>query len=243
MQVASELRRIHFHQETNPMGTRLFYWPSPIAFSLSSQLTEDTIWNFVVIRKNSQFVKAETGSSARSLSSRSPSSIISSRLLFFQTRAASTREEVITVRMGLFGYTFVNLTSEEVHARRILLDHYALIAQCSVIAIIATIQVGRLSSWLSGRYGRGDEEQMPSSPYLKASAKSSNASWTRLVSRSKRKVQWWLGNDIRGTWGTNAQWIFGSLWLTWLLFLCIKDTGSGMWSGYLRIPNSELSFP
>jgi hypothetical protein len=130
--------------------------------------------------------------------------------------------------MGLFGYSFVNLTKEQVDARRLALDHYALVAQLSFIAILAGIQIYYLSSWLTGRCGEGDEERTPSSPYLKAEIESEKISWKRKARKSSTKLRWWMGDELAKGWGRRGEWTCGAFWMAWLLVLCIKDTGEGM---------------
>lgn len=129
--------------------------------------------------------------------------------------------------MGLFGYSFVSLTKDQVHARRILLDHYAFIAQTSILAILAGIQLYHLSSWLSRRNGEDEEDRAPSSPYLKAVANNGMGSWTQKARLYSARVRWWMGDEVKPSWGTKGEWICGSVWLIWLLTLCIMDTGEG----------------
>jgi hypothetical protein len=129
--------------------------------------------------------------------------------------------------MGLLGYSFVNLTAEQVHARRRFLDQYALIAQLSVFAVLASIQLYRLLSWLTRRCGESDEEQTPSSPYLKAEIENDKTSWKSRARLYSAKVRWWIGDEVVEGWGRKGEWVFGTLWMLWLLTLCIKDTGEG----------------
>ena len=129
--------------------------------------------------------------------------------------------------MGLFGYAFISLSKDQVHARRLVLDRYALVAQLSAIIVLLAISLCRLASWLRRRYGKGDEEQTPSSPYLKAGLENDKASWPKWLSRRVSWAQWWLGEDVPFGMGNRAEWFYGSLWLCWLLILCINDTGEG----------------
>jgi hypothetical protein len=129
--------------------------------------------------------------------------------------------------MGMFGYSFVNLTEDQVHARRELLDHYALVAQLSAVIVLTGIQLYYLSSWLTRRCGESDEEWRPSSPYLKAEAEGEKASWKRKATIFGAKIKWWMGDEIAEGWGRRGEWTCGALWMGWLLALCIKDTGEG----------------
>jgi ferredoxin-NADP reductase len=142
--------------------------------------------------------------------------------------------------MGLFGYSFVNLTKEQVHARRTVLDHYALVAQLSVFVVLLGLQLYHLSSWLSRRCGQSDEEQTPSSPYLKAEIENEKASWMRWTKQRLTNIAWWMQHDLAYGWGTRSEWLCGALWLSWLLTLCINATGNGMWPDNKNI-NSSLS--
>lgn len=135
--------------------------------------------------------------------------------------------------MGLLGYSFINLTKEQVHDRRVLLDRYALIAQWSVVVLLFAFQLHHLLSWLSRRCGQNDEEETPSSPYLKAEAENNKTSSIRSIQRRVAKVSWYLGDEIIAGFGTKAEWLYGALWTIWLLTLCIMDTGNGTDISYL----------
>lgn len=131
--------------------------------------------------------------------------------------------------MGWLGYSFVDLTEEQVHDRRVMLDHHAFIAQLSVLAIPLLVQFYHLSSWGWKRFGLGDEEQSPSSPYLKADAERDKISCLSGVKHRITKVRWWVAEEVLQGWGTRNQWISGTAWMVWLLVLCVKDTGDGMY--------------
>jgi len=121
-------------------------------------------------------------------------------------------------------YHFVNLTSEQKHERRHLLDLYASIAQISVIAVIAIIQLYYLLSWISNRFRKEDTEgSPPSSPYIKARSGSTTA-----LAKAKHflnQVKWWSGQEIYPGFGTKGKWMLGAVWTLWLLFCSMHRTG------------------
>lgn len=129
--------------------------------------------------------------------------------------------------MGLFGYSFAGLTPAQVQTRREALDFHALAAQVSILAIVAAIQIYHGASWVSRRFGEGDEESRPSSPYLKAELENEKLGVKSKARILSAKIRWWMGDDIGGGWGTKGEWVLGGIWLGWLLILCFRDTGNG----------------
>ncbi len=74
------------------------------------------------------------------------------------------------------------------------------------------------------RRARVDYDAVPSSPRLKhASLAKSSALATRW-----RKTVWWMESEVAEGWGLRIHWIMGGLWMSWLLFLCVHQTGGGM---------------
>ena len=130
--------------------------------------------------------------------------------------------------MGWFGYSFVDLTKEQVHARRVVLDQYALIAQVSSIVVLLAFQLYFLASWLNRKVRGHDEYEVTSSPILKAEIEDNRGSLVHQIKQKTASARWWLGNEVAPGWGTRSEYVGGAVWMLWLLVLCIKDTGEGM---------------
>lgn len=122
-----------------------------------------------------------------------------------------------------FGYEFVNLDTKQKHDRRVLLEYYPLIAQASVLPVLALFQLGFFLSWLAGR-GRRE----PGSPSLNKSSKQ-NLGIFKITRRGINTVNWWLRKPVLESWdfGSRSQWIYGGIWTVWLLYLSFVRTGNG----------------
>jgi hypothetical protein len=129
--------------------------------------------------------------------------------------------------MGYFGYRFIDLTQEDVAARRIILDRYAFIAQCSVFVVVFAAAAARFAPLVLGKWIAVDLESRSSSPQKKYVAEGHGKSWIGKAARRARKVKWFLGADFIAGYGTRAQWIGGIGWAVWLGVLCVNDTGEG----------------
>ncbi|KIW01090.1 uncharacterized protein PV09_07377 [Verruconis gallopava] len=127
--------------------------------------------------------------------------------------------------MGMLGYSFIDLTKEQAHARRLLLDRYGLIAQLSLFFVLVTIQIYHFLAWLTRRCGEVDIERTPSSPYLKAGIENDKLSWKTKAKRCSAKIRWWMDDEVASEWGKKGEWIGGALWMSWLLTLCFRETG------------------
>lgn len=138
-------------------------------------------------------------------------------------------------------YEFANLTSEEKHARREVLDKYGLFAHYSALApvlVFGLIHLARLAyryatGTLRGADGQGTYAEIPNSPLVKAQQSTAvarlRAGWSRL--------RWWMGDEIyfAGTsWGRKDEWTIALGWTAWLLALCTLETGRGMVSAATR---------
>ncbi|KAF2403686.1 hypothetical protein EJ06DRAFT_519420 [Trichodelitschia bisporula] len=66
-----------------------------------------------------------------------------------------------------FGFHFIFPDAAGLAARRSALDFHATVAQLSAVVVVALLQGFFLVRWFRSRWGRGDEESRPSSPYLK----------------------------------------------------------------------------
>jgi hypothetical protein len=129
--------------------------------------------------------------------------------------------------MGLFGYAFTDLTTDQKHARRESLDLHAAGAQVSIGVILVLVQIYYLASWISGRFGKGDEEGRPSSPYAKHEDEVSKGFLKARLLVRWRRLLWWMGDDVGFGLGRKGEWVLGAGWLGWLIVLCISGTGDG----------------
>ncbi|KAF7187377.1 Ferric/cupric reductase transmembrane component 2 [Pseudocercospora fuligena] len=122
-------------------------------------------------------------------------------------------------------YRFVDLSSEEKHHRRELLDYYGFVAQVSVIVPILVLLAYTWTSRIARRFATpATSEAPPSSPYAKAArlgnGLDAGARW--------RQVIWWFGEDVsifRYHVGTRGEALGGFAWLAWLVILSFLETG------------------
>jgi hypothetical protein len=130
--------------------------------------------------------------------------------------------------MGLFGYSFIDLSKSQKHARREALDLHALIAQVSVGIVLALIQLYFLLVWISGRFGDSNEEERPSSPYAKHEDSVRRGKALGKAREIRRRVVWWCGDDLGlGLGVKRGEVLIGAIWAIWLGFLCVQGTGEG----------------
>lgn len=126
-------------------------------------------------------------------------------------------------------YQFLSLDQAERHARREVLNRYAAYAQLSALLPVTLFLLCRIASWArkSAAEGRrGSYGVIPNSPSLKVQRRTAWGAW----STQARKLGWWLRDDIYifgRLYGQRDQWIFGSLWASWMLVLCVVGTGHG----------------
>jgi hypothetical protein len=121
-----------------------------------------------------------------------------------------------------FGYAFVDLTKEEKHARRVLLEYYPMLGQLSVVVVFAVFQVLFALSWFAKRtLGEG----RPRSPSLEKRARS--WTWLKRSRQHFETLRWWMRKPLVANWGTRGEWIGGGIWAIWLLFLCFVEIGNG----------------
>ncbi|VBB81863.1 Putative ferric reductase transmembrane component [Podospora comata] len=131
--------------------------------------------------------------------------------------------------MGLFTYRFIEgLTEAEKQARRRALDNYGLAAQLSDLLPVVLILLYRLTKWVVRERvdgsANGEYAAVPSSPVMKKRREEGVRSW----SVRKRRLRWWLGEDVvvaGHVYGQRDQWIVGVVWFLWLAVLSVKDTG------------------
>ena len=122
-------------------------------------------------------------------------------------------------------YHLLDLTHEQKHERRLLLDRYGVYAQLSAFIPIFAYQLYRLAVWISsGRTrSKASYSAIPSSPNLKHARASTPASFAK----SWRTTIWWLEGEFAQGWPSRGQLISAGAWTSWLLFLCVHNTGEG----------------
>jgi hypothetical protein len=122
-------------------------------------------------------------------------------------------------------YHLLDLSDEQKHERRILLDRYGVYAQLSALVPILVYQLYRLGVWVCSERQRSKVaySAVPSSPTLKQSRHSTSSA----IVRKWRSTVWWLESEIAPGWGLREHWIAAGCWTSWLLFLCTHKTGDG----------------
>ena len=126
-----------------------------------------------------------------------------------------------------WSYYILDLSSQEKHLRRELLDRYGVYAQLSAIVPILAFQLYRLCIWVYSARQRSKTaySAVPTSPGVKHARRTTSGA----LMRKWRRTVWWLGGEIGNGWGLRGHWIAAGLWVSWLLFLCAHQTGHGMW--------------
>lgn len=128
-------------------------------------------------------------------------------------------------------YQFVTPSEAEKHKRRILNDQYSLYAHLSVLLPLAGLLLIRVVRWMlkkatdKGATYDTKATSFAAAYYETIIADSPSAKWRQFV--------WWLNDNVGlagRTLGRRDQLIFGGIWMVWLLFLCINDTGNGTYS-------------
>ncbi|KAF2214590.1 hypothetical protein CERZMDRAFT_110214 [Cercospora zeae-maydis SCOH1-5] len=123
-------------------------------------------------------------------------------------------------------YKFVDLSKEQQHERRELLDFYGLAAQCSIILPLFAIGVLHVASTCRRLWPRGTLET-PASPYVKAVRKANGLTIANVQNRWRRAA-WWSGDPVHVFGyhvGTKGEMLWGTTWTVWLLVLTFLDTG------------------
>jgi hypothetical protein len=134
-------------------------------------------------------------------------------------------------------YHILDLSTEQKHLRRELLDRYGVYSQLSALIPILAFQLYRLWVWVYSERQRSRVaySEIPSSPASKhARRKSSGAVILRW-----RSMLWWLESEVASGWGLRGHWIAAGAWTSWLLFLCIHRTGDGMY--FFHLPSLGVS--
>jgi hypothetical protein len=90
------------------------------------------------------------------------------------------------------------------------------------------IQLVFLAQWLRQKQ-RQNSSDVPGSPSIKHSQKSSSAN-LQAIERRWRRLEWWSNDSLvlfGVDCGTNGQVLVATLWTVWLLVLCFAETGNG----------------
>ncbi|OIW27026.1 hypothetical protein CONLIGDRAFT_621163 [Coniochaeta ligniaria NRRL 30616] len=128
-------------------------------------------------------------------------------------------------------YHIVKLSAAEKHERRVSLDHIGLYAQFSAILIISCFLLARLAQWIilkatASTKRRADYDVVPTADT--STRRKATPSPRRWLSTKLQQCLWWLGDEAaigRHRIGRRDEWIFGGIWTSWLLFLCVAGTG------------------
>ncbi|XP_044717228.1 ferric reductase like transmembrane component domain-containing protein [Hirsutella rhossiliensis] len=123
----------------------------------------------------------------------------------------------------------LSLSDDDKLVRRQTIDFYACVAHYSAIAPVLALLLLRLvrraaASGRDPRDGHGRYDEVPPSPLAKAHRRHPSGS---LAARCRR-LQWWMHDDVNlggMYWGQRHEWILGLAWASWLLVLCVRDTG------------------
>ncbi|KAL5116848.1 hypothetical protein ACEQ8H_005200 [Pleosporales sp. CAS-2024a] len=132
--------------------------------------------------------------------------------------------EVKSGRYWAFGYYFETLDHDQKHQRREYLDWYGFVAQWSVLAIFVLFQAAFLVEWLVKSGLKHDAPKSPSFHRRPAG----KLGWLRKLQSVSTRAKWWMSKKmIAGwDWGTRGEWIGASIWMVWMLYLCIAKTGN-----------------
>lgn len=130
--------------------------------------------------------------------------------------------------MGYFGYSFVNLSHEEVATRRLAIDKHAQIAQLSQLVVLFGFIFFKTGTRLITRWTTSDVESVPSSPQKKYLAEGRRRSFISGLATKWRIMIWKLDDEPISGSGTWGQWIGGLVWTTWLFVLCARGTAPGL---------------
>lgn len=124
-------------------------------------------------------------------------------------------------------YHFVNLTEAQKLSRRHLLDRYGTYALISTVLPVLAFQLYCLICWASDARQRSVSgyTAVPGSPRLKKLRHTS----ARRFACKFGQIKWWLKSDIVDGCGSRGHIGAAVLWTCWLSFLCIAQTGDGMY--------------
>lgn len=125
-------------------------------------------------------------------------------------------------------YHFLDLTSDQKHQRRQLLDYYGSLARASILVPLLVIQLFFIAAWIHRKW-QSDFLDPPSSPYAKEKRHGRKVS-SRNLKTTFQSLVWWCGDPIRVFdchLGTKGEVLGAAIWAVWLLSLCLTQTGEG----------------
>ena len=141
-------------------------------------------------------------------------------------------------------WEFLDLSPDERHARRLVLDrygHYGALFSASPVLIMLLVRIVQWAVALTRTFliRRGFQSRVgnfslsgsaynviPDSPSLKLRRLTARGSWEKWLRRTK----WWLSDDVvvfGQRLGQRDLWVGGALWMAVLLLLCVVETGRG----------------
>lgn len=130
--------------------------------------------------------------------------------------------EVKTDQYWAFGYYFETLDDKQKHQRRDYLDWYGFVAQWSVLVIFALFQLSFYLRWV---VNFGLKHERPKSPSFN---KRPDARLLVRFQSTCTRLLWWLNKDVVSgwSWGSRGEWCGATIWMIWLLYLCVANTGN-----------------
>lgn len=133
--------------------------------------------------------------------------------------------EVQSKSYWAFGYSFEPLNDEQKHQRRENLDYYGFAAQWSVLVVFALFQLSFGIRWI---VSKGMRYEQPKSPSFNK-GRENTLGWLKSLHSRYARVLWWMQKDVvsKWDWGTRGEWIGGTIWTIWLLYLCFVNTSPG----------------
>ncbi|KZF21988.1 hypothetical protein L228DRAFT_283189, partial [Xylona heveae TC161] len=120
-------------------------------------------------------------------------------------------------------YHLADLSPDQLHQRRILLDRYGIYAQLSVLIPVLGYQLFRFGGWVYSTRKKLPVvySTIPNSSIEKPSRKLTSEA----ITRRWKSVVWCLNGEVAPNLGFRKHWIAAAAWTLWLLFLCICETG------------------
>ncbi|KAF3036329.1 hypothetical protein E8E12_006422 [Didymella heteroderae] len=130
--------------------------------------------------------------------------------------------EVESKSYWAFGYSFEPLNDAQKHQRRENLDYYGFAAQWSVLVVFALFQMSFGIRWI---VTKGMRYEQPKSPSFNK-GRENTLGWLKSLHSRYARIMWWMQKDVikRWDWGTRGEWIGGTVWTAWLLYLCFVNT-------------------
>ncbi|KAF1924540.1 uncharacterized protein M421DRAFT_72190 [Didymella exigua CBS 183.55] len=137
-------------------------------------------------------------------------------------RRHNGHHEVDSKSYWAFGYSFAPLNDDQKQQRRESLDYYGFAAQWSVLLVFALFQMSFGIRWIVSKGMRYEQPKSPSFNKRRENA----LGWLNSLHSRYARIVWWMHKDVvrRWEWGTRGEWIGGTVWTAWLLYLCFVNT-------------------